>query len=816
MKESPVEQVEPLDYSLSTMASLSSIEIQPTTPSPHESSFLSSKLIPDENNNSSATHSTCDGFIRAETETQQLGTFESESSEPTADFAVPTNNFEETSEQIRLSPQLARVLNYQNPVEKNGSLETCTLNLSSTSELFQRDHISPIIESYPDENFKEKVRVLAAYDMGWPTRGSGFQYDSLSGVGVLMGCESGKVLSYATRNRNCRMCNAGNTCHDCRLNSYGTAKAMEADVAVELVTRNPLLKKVNIEIGVFVGDNDSSSICSIQKAASHPVIKQSDTNHTSKGVKGLLFNIDKSKDPDKELTHDVIQYLHTCFTFGLAPNQGNEEKMAAVIKNIPYHAFNKHENCIGDWCGYKKDPEHYDHKVITGGLTNPILFEELRSIFEKISKNTEAFVAGASTQANESLNNMICRKAPKSVPYQSSESYPFRVACAIAEKNRNKMYLQDTVAKCKLSPASNMSKYVERSMKSAKIRSIKLKTPIYKLKRREAKQKRKQLKHRREKMEGTTYQSNVGLLSTPKSSVPIDACVYPTEDCNSLAVVYFDLETGGFDMSDDILQICAKYKNLVFNEYVKPTKPIHFKASELTGLSTDYGELYYRGAKVSCSPIRLVLSNLLVFLKSVGKKCVLLAHNGFKFDCVRLLTKIKSASLIEEFNSVVSSFSDSLVLFENRFPERKSAGKGSLKLTTLASEILHLPVDNAHDAFYDVVILEKLVLHHFSYDEIISISKSPEVIMEEMVARKNRPMLLKNLDPLDGHIPKALKERLANAHISFDLLVDTFLQGEENFSEFLDQRAKDTPIIKTAANKTNLIEFFKILFEIIQ
>lgn len=217
-----------------------------------------------------------------------------------------------------------------------------------------------------------------------------------------------------------------------------------------------------------------------KKAASHPVIKQSGTNHTSKGVKNLLFNVDKKKDPEKELTKDVIKYLHTCFTFSLAQNQGDEEKITAAVKNIPYHAFNMHENSVGDWCGYKKNPTTYDHRVICGGLHNTILFEELKTVFEKISKNSESFVAGASTQANESLNNMNCRKAPKGIAYQLSESYPFRVACAVAEKNRKKKYLQDTLKKCNLSPSSHLSKYIERSMKSEKIRSIKLKHQLIK------------------------------------------------------------------------------------------------------------------------------------------------------------------------------------------------------------------------------------------------------------------------------------------------------------------------------------------------
>lgn len=197
--------------------------------------------------------------------------------------------------------------------------------------------------------------------MGWPTRGSGFTYDSLSGVGHLIGSESGKVLDFATKNRKCRLCEKGHvkSDHDCRLNHYGTAKAMEPDVAVQLVTESSILKSQNVEVGVFVGDNDSSSICSIKKACNHTILKQSDKNHTSKGVKSLLYKIDKNKDPDKELTTESIKYLHKCFTYAMAQNKGDVIGMQAAIKNVPYHAFNIHENC-GNWCSFIKGKENHE------------------------------------------------------------------------------------------------------------------------------------------------------------------------------------------------------------------------------------------------------------------------------------------------------------------------------------------------------------------------------------------------------------------------------------------------------------------------
>lgn len=74
---------------------------------------------------------------------------------------------------------------------------------------------------------------------------------------------TGKVIDYCIKNHKCRTCdNIIDTGikenHDCRLNHYGTAKAMESEGAVQLVTKSKLLENANAEVGVFIGDNDIS------------------------------------------------------------------------------------------------------------------------------------------------------------------------------------------------------------------------------------------------------------------------------------------------------------------------------------------------------------------------------------------------------------------------------------------------------------------------------------------------------------------------------------------------------------------------------
>ena len=124
---------------------------------------------------------------------------------------------------------------------------------------------------------------------------------------------------------------------------------MEPHAAVLLTKDYPILKKCNIQIGVFIADNESSSICAVREANDHEVAKKSNKNHTSKGVANELYKISKTY---KELTGTTIQYLKKCFNYCVSQNQGNIIDMTKAIENIPHHVFNIHTNC-GSWCTHE-------------------------------------------------------------------------------------------------------------------------------------------------------------------------------------------------------------------------------------------------------------------------------------------------------------------------------------------------------------------------------------------------------------------------------------------------------------------------------
>ena len=185
-------------------------------------------------------------------------------------------------------------------------------------------------------------------------------------------------------------------------------------------------------------------------------------------------------------------------------------------------------------------------------------------------------------------------------------------------------------------------------------------------------------------------------------------------------------------MNDDVLQIAMKYNNTVFNKYINPTKCINSKASTVHGLTKENNDLYLRGVKDVSSPVRIALNELLTFLQNIGKPCVLVAHNC-NFNATRLCLKIKEVYLTEEFHKVTVSFTDSLFLFRKRFPARKA--KGAYKLEILTEELISLCTKGAHDAIYDVILIEKLIYKF--YNELVERAKSIDLVIKSINKQKN-------------------------------------------------------------------------------
>lgn len=361
-----------------------------------------------------------------------------------------------------------------------------------------------------------------------------------------MGYYNKKICSYSTRVKNCRKCNKkhSKTDHDCRVNFDGSAKSMEADMAVEMALKNPLFEKHNIFLARIVMDNDSSTICSLRDLSPHNIELWADKNHSVKAFSSSLYSLNLPKP--------IIDYFTSNLSNAIACNQGNAVKLKSSLLCMVPHAFGDHSLCTF----HDKDKEYVYHKL---PKQKPLEGEQMKtSLLDLMSRyilNVDKLAPAASTQGNESFNNTVATFCKKQRHYSDSESMCYRVAGAVCQKNIGFEYLHVIFNKIGLSLSSSGQSY--RSTKQVKrIRKNSTQSSKKgKIRRKEIKQKRASKTTSNERREGITYESNVILNDLPEiPSTSVLQNVDP-EKIDNFKIIYVDVETTGLTPSDEICQV---------------------------------------------------------------------------------------------------------------------------------------------------------------------------------------------------------------------------------------------------------------------
>ncbi|XP_043462926.1 DNA polymerase III PolC-type-like [Leptopilina heterotoma] len=423
----------------------------------------------------------------------------------------------------------------------------------------------------------------------------------------------------------------------------------------------------------------------------------------------------------------------------------------------------------------------------------------------KISQINDHSSVPASSQANESLNSIISHQLPKNKSYSTTNSADFRVASAIAVKNEGNSYLTDVRTRLGLPEAEHLEKYCKEVDVTRAKKCLKSKTYEFKKRRLQLTENRENLRKKLESQEGITYEGNIAFENNSQL-----ICLSPLSENSALAIencsiIFFDLETSGRKKTSDILQIAAKVGEKTFSIFIQPTQPVDEEASKINGFQNIDNVLYLKGNK--CVTITMIdaLLSFYEFLSRNSKGCVLAAHNAC-FDVSFLIREIHKYSLAQEFQKIIYGFCDTLSLFRKKIPDRK--GKGMFTLSKLAQDFLTSEVspENFHEALYDVIVLEQLVvslakendLFLHSTDYVSSINKS---ILDKQVALRT-----KSFHPLKGKVTDYLIKKLASSGLTFENLLKKYKDsGEEGITLLLtDRQNNKKPLVGN--KKTTLIK----------
>ncbi|XP_058801603.1 uncharacterized protein LOC131670209 [Phymastichus coffea] len=574
---------------------------------------------------------------------------------------------------------------------------------------------------------------------------------------------------------------------------------MEPRAAAMLVGEsNQILSKTKIQLGIFIGDCDSCTIQSARNAVDYEIVKRDDTNHTANTLTSQLYkNIKKFK----ELNSNSIKYLSKCFNYAVAQNKGDISKLADAIRNIPYHSFNMHRQC-GDWCCYSEDPEAYKHSAIGEGFQDPYLFDYLLDIFDVMANKASSFAAGVSSNTNESFNAMVASKAPKAHLYGTSISYNTRVGLAVLKKNEGEQFLIQLLHNCNSSPTKKLRKYYANVDTYHKKRYTKANTTTFKRRRLLLKQQKSELRHKVELTEGTTYKSKAFLVDNITASIKVASIKESLE----VIVVLFDLETGSLSGNCEILQIATKHEKYDFSTYIKPTKKISDKSSEVHGLILIDGCMRAHGKKVVAVTLPEALIGLYQFLFAFKKKCVLTAHNC-AFDCPRLIKGVDKTFLTKYFQSIVFGFSDTLPIVRGM---SNIKGAGHNKLQNIAAR-LKIEGYAAHDALDDIAILNEILTKlKITNDEMKNHAIQWSAEKDKIALTDKCQSNMKLYDELKTCTSVQMRKKMIACDISVDMIIDNYKQeGYDGLSRLLgrDENGK----VRVTNNKNVIYKIINYL-----
>ena len=208
-----------------------------------------------------------------------------------------------------------------------------------------------------------------------------------------------------------------------------------------------IVKKVNdtgkCHVSTLIGDDDTSTISHLHQEVDASMLKLSDKNHVKKNLGKLIIAL--AKKYPKILTRLVILYFQKLFAYMVSQNRGKPDRIKRGLKAIVNHAFGEHTHCEKEWCGFLKNPEQYKHRGLPWGkdLTDASLKEDLHQLFGSYEAVADKLADLRSTQANESLNMLIHRRAPKFLTYSGSAALGRRVAGGVGVFNEGYAFVPD-------------------------------------------------------------------------------------------------------------------------------------------------------------------------------------------------------------------------------------------------------------------------------------------------------------------------------------------------------------------------------------
>jgi len=313
--------------------------------------------------------------------------------------------------------------------------------------------------------------ITVVADGSWMKRSYGTAYNSLSGIGAIIGYHTKKILFVGIRNKFCAICNMAerkgveSQIHKCYKNFDRNASStrMESDAIVEgfkcSIEMHGLIYKT------VIADGDSSvyqAICDNNPYSKQMVIvkKIKCSNHLLRNLCKKLKNVAEMTQTKRQKQGGFVQLRNVVKNNILNIRRELEEtaelrrkeqqtpqhckaiELQQDILNIPSHIFGEHKRCEarGRIC---KENDNKNTKNYVPYLKLYGLFDGIEKAISYISCYSDSLLLNFTNSPAESFNSIICKEiGGKRINFGKRGSYNARVAGAIVQYNTQQVLTQ--------------------------------------------------------------------------------------------------------------------------------------------------------------------------------------------------------------------------------------------------------------------------------------------------------------------------------------------------------------------------------------
>lgn len=344
--------------------------------------------------------------------------------------------------------------------------------------------------------------ITVILDGSWLKRCFGSKYDSLAGLGVIIGVKTGKILHIGVKNKYCTKCNRSAKLsrepekHICSQNfpRAWASTLMESTSLEEGFSSS--IEKRGLIYSTFIGDGDSNfyaRLLNLNPYKEHhiTVSKIECTNHLLRNLCKKLRDIGKMtqkngkkrSDSDfikvrakiqnkdkiyRDIIVDEIDMLRADDTRTL---QEKTTYLTAFILNMPYHIYGNHKKCQN----FNLSCDETDESFLQ--LVDKYEFlAKTEAAFENLSTHANSLLLQETNNAVEGFNSEICKyMGGKRINFACGTQYETRVLLCVLNFNSKKGVTEIFESLKKDVPETVVKDWKERMNKAEWVREYRIK-----------------------------------------------------------------------------------------------------------------------------------------------------------------------------------------------------------------------------------------------------------------------------------------------------------------------------------------------------